>query len=154
MEIRIEVKGLDEAVSRLDRVSAGTQSRLRDAMRRAVEDIQERARKEHQFTTRNGDAERSIHGKTSFHKDSFEGVVGTTRLVTIYLHQGTRSHIIRNRYKRALRWTAGGQFVFAKRVRHPGTKKDPFIFNAAAHEKRQVISRFERAVRQAIGEAY
>ena len=154
MEIRIKVKGLDEAISRLDKVSAGTQLRLKDAMRTAVRDIQEQARKEHQFTTRTGEAERSIEGTTSFQKDSYSGTVGTTRLITIYLHQGTKRHLIRPKQKLALRWTAGGQFVFAKRVRHPGTKKDPFIFKAAAHEKRKVLSRFERAVRQAIGEAY
>lgn len=41
---------------------------------------------------------------------------------------------------------------FAKRVYHPGTKRDPFIFNAANANKRQIIGRFENAVRRVFEE--
>lgn len=154
MELNITIKGLDAVASRLDKVSADTQAKLKDAMKSSVGDIQERARKNHRYITRTGDAERSIKTRVSFARDDISGIVGTTRKITVYLHQGTKRHTIVPRRKMALRWTNGSQFIFAKRVRHPGTKKDPFIFNAVHSEQRRIISRFEKAVRQAIGEAY
>ena len=154
MELNITIKGLDAVASRLDKVSADTQTKFKDAMESSVGDIQERARKNHRYITRTGDAERSTKTSVSFVRDDISGIVGTTRKVTVYLQQGTKRHTIVPRRKIALRWTNGSQFIFAKRVRHPGTKKDPFIFNAVHGEQRRIISRFEKAVRQAIGEAY
>ncbi len=154
MELNITIKGLDAVASRLDKVSADTQTKLKDAMKSSVRDIQERARKNHRYITRTGEAERSIKTSVSFARDDISGIVGTTRKITVYLHQGTKRHTIVPRRKMALRWTTGSKFIFAKRVSHPGTKKDPFIFNAVHSEQRHVISRFEKAVQQAIGEAY
>ena len=56
----------------------------------SVRDIQERARSTHRFTTRTGEAERSIEAEVTGSGTSLQGTVGTTRLITIYLHQGTR----------------------------------------------------------------
>ena len=39
---------------------------------------------------------------------------------------GTRPHVIRPRRARALRFTVGGQTVFATRVNHPGTRPNDF----------------------------
>ena len=154
MELNITIKGLDAVASRLDKVSADTQTKLKDAMKSSVRDIQERARKNHRYITRTGEAERSIKTSVSFARDDISGIVGTTRKITVYLHLGTKRHTIVPRRKMALRWTTGSRFIFAKRVSHPGTKKDPFIFNAVHSEQRHVISRFEKAVQQAIGETY
>lgn len=46
------------------------------------------------------------------------------------VHQGARPHIIRPRYARALRFEIDGQVVFAKFVRHPGQRAQPFLVNA------------------------
>lgn len=146
--------GLEEAVSRLDRVSSKAQSKLRIALALSLRDVQEEARAKHRFTTRTGTAERSIETKTNYTTDDFSGTVGTTRDITVFLHQGTKAHVIRPRHKLALRWTNGGSFVFAKRVWHPAIKKDPFIFDAAKNQKGKIYSRFELAVRMAIEEAY
>lgn len=40
----------------------------------------------------------------------------------VYEHDGTPAHIIRARRKKSLRFIAGGQIVFRKQVRHPGTR--------------------------------
>lgn len=50
----------------------------------------------------------------------------------LFVHWGTRPHVIRPKNKRALRWSAGGKFAFAKRVNHPGYKGDPWVVRAAA----------------------
>jgi hypothetical protein len=48
------------------------------------------------------------------------------------VHDGTGPHIIRARKKKALRFQYHGQVVFAKSVRHPGTRGRPFLRRAAA----------------------
>lgn len=47
-----------------------------------------------------------------------------------YVNDGTRPHIIRPRRARALRFTVGGQVVYARVVRHPGTRANPFLDRA------------------------
>ena len=53
----------------------------------SVRDIQERARSTHRFTTRTGEAERSIEAEVTGSGTSLQGTVGTTRLITIYRAQ-------------------------------------------------------------------
>lgn len=48
----------------------------------------------------------------------------------LYVHEGTRPHLIRPKRAKALRFEVGGRVVFAKLVRHPGTKARPFLRNA------------------------
>lgn len=46
------------------------------------------------------------------------------------VHDGSRPHVIRPIYGRALRFTAGGQVVFARSVNHPGNAPHPFLDQA------------------------
>lgn len=48
----------------------------------------------------------------------------------VYVHDGTRAHIIRPRNARVLRFTVGGQVVYARVVHHPGTRPRPFLDRA------------------------
>lgn len=50
------------------------------------------------------------------------------------VHDGTRPHIIRPRTKQVLKFSVGGQVVFAKVVHHPGTRARPFLDRALAEE--------------------
>jgi hypothetical protein len=45
----------------------------------------------------------------------------------LYQSQGTRPHIIRPKYARALRFVVAGVVVYAQRVQHPGTRPDPYL---------------------------
>lgn len=47
-----------------------------------------------------------------------------------FVHDGTRPHIIRPRRAQALRFTVGSQVVYARVVRHPGTRARPFLDRA------------------------
>lgn len=142
----VSVSGVDAVESRMDSIHKNLRSRLEEAMAISVRDVQERACANHRFTTRTGEAERSIEAKVSGSGDSITGEVGTTRLITIYLHQGTKAHDIEPRSKKVLRWASGGKFVFAKRAHNPGIKKDPFIFNAADAESGNIRARFDAAM--------
>lgn len=58
-------------------------------------------------------------------------VVGSTHPIALIHHEGTRPHIIRPRYKQALRFpgaTGGGYgWIFSKWVAHPGTKPNRYL---------------------------
>ncbi|MFJ8301600.1 HK97 gp10 family phage protein [Streptomyces sp. NPDC094447] len=48
------------------------------------------------------------------------------------VNDGTRPHIIRPKRAKALKFTVGGKTVYAKVVRHPGTRGNPFLDKALA----------------------
>lgn len=50
----------------------------------------------------------------------------------IFVHWGTRPHIIRPKDKKALRFVpkGGNSFVFAQIVNHPGYRGDPYLLRA------------------------
>lgn len=62
------------------------------------------------------------------------------------VHDGTGPHIIRARRKRALRFTVGGQVVFARSVRHPGTRGRPWLMEAAEKVAAREGWKFQRTV--------
>lgn len=57
------------------------------------------------------------------------GVTATARYA-VFVHEGTRPHVIRPRQARALRFKIGGRIVFARSVNHPGQRAQPFLRNA------------------------
>jgi hypothetical protein len=72
--------------------------------------------------------------------------IGPTVDYAVMVEDGTRPHIIRPRNKRALRFRPGGsgRYVFAKFVRHPGTRPQPFMDRALV----ETAGRFGWRVRQ------
>lgn len=59
-----------------------------------------------------------------------QGVITCTHHAVRFVLDGTRPHIIVPRRAKALRFEAGGSVVFARRVRHPGTKANNFLGRA------------------------
>lgn len=49
---------------------------------------------------------------------------------TLIEHDGSPPHIIRARRKKALRFEVGGQVLFRKQVRHPGTRGTKYLQRA------------------------
>lgn len=46
------------------------------------------------------------------------------------VHDGSPPHTIRARRRKALRFTVGGETIFARSVRHPGAAPRPWLFKA------------------------
>lgn len=144
LHIRVDTSNVSEYLAKF---GSNLQRKTVEAMRISLRDVRERARKNHRFTTRTGDAERSIDASdVKVNGTSVSGEVGTTREITVYLHQGTKPHDILPRKKTVLRWNNGSEFIFARRVHHPGTKEDPFIFNAIDVEEPTIVSRFDHII--------
>lgn len=60
-----------------------------------------------------------------------EGKVEATVPYAVFVHEGTRPHVIRARNAKALHFQMHGRDVFCKSVHHPGTKPNPFMMRAA-----------------------
>lgn len=67
-----------------------------------------------------------------------------------FVSEGTRPHLIVARRKRALHFFVGGREVFTQRVRHPGTKPNPFWWLALSHAADQLRAATERAMQDAV----
>lgn len=56
-----------------------------------------------------------------------------------FIEFGTPPHIIKPTTKKALKFKSGKNIVFAKKVRHPGTRPQPFIRTAIATKLANII---------------
>ncbi len=131
--IRIEITGAEAIQTRfLDlpaRLEAGV---LRD-MAQIVYDTAQRGADAH---TKTGRLARSLyvreipHGRIIGH--NLEHAPHA-----LFVHWGTKPHVIERKHKKALRWPSGGDFAFAKRVNHPGYKGDAWLIRAADEAVRQ-----------------
>jgi hypothetical protein len=67
----------------------------------------------------------------------------------VFVQFGTRPHTIRPRRRKALRWAAGGRFIFAGRVDHPGYRGDAYLTLAATQALREFAAIVDQALKEA-----
>ena len=67
----------------------------------------------------------------------------------VFVNFGTRPHEIRPKNKKALRWPTPDGFRFAKWVKHPGYRGDPYIIKA----KDDALAQFDAIVRKSLQES-
>lgn len=79
-------------------------------------------------------------------RSQIKGTVYNTAKYSAAVHDGSPPHIIRARKKKALRFEIGGEVVFARSVRHPGTKGRPWLLEAAERTAASAGFRFQRTV--------
>jgi hypothetical protein len=95
--------------------------------------IKRSAQQRHRFKRKSGSLERSVKVDYKTMRRPGGGIhldKGVAPYAS-HVHQGTRPHIIRKKHAKALRWVGKGGFRFAKQVRHPGTRPDQFLYQAA-----------------------
>jgi hypothetical protein len=147
MKLKIKVD-TEKLVRAFEKAPDKTREKLRQAVKTTARDIKARASAEHRYTSRSGTLERE---GTAYRTDGLRATVfldSTAVPYGRYLHEGTKAHVIEPRNRRALRWTVGEEFAFAKRVRVSGIKPDPFLYNAAEKE----APAFERRLAAALDE--
>ena len=137
-------------VKAFEAVPDKTQEMVKRQLKMAARDIKEHAAEHHRYESRGGDLERR---GVIYRVNGSSAVIALNPNVpyAVFVHEGTKPHIIEPRNKRALRWVARGEFAFAKRVFHPGTEKDQFLYEAAENEMPKIQSRFENALESLLG---
>lgn len=152
MELGIRINK-DRALEALRRFPELLGKNARLATKMSLRDIRVGAQRDHRFITRGGFAEKSISDEVNSN-----GLGGKVFLDTgiahyaPYLHTGTRPFTIRPVHKQALRFVAGGQFVFARVVHHPGIRGDQFLFRSADRNEQKVVDNYNKAVERSIAE--
>lgn len=153
MQPSLRFEGLDRLVDAV-RVAPGAVREVLDvSVLEAGGLIASRAQLEHNFRTKSGMLERSVSVQQT---GPAQAVVFLDRNVAPYaamVHEGTRAHIIAPTRRKALRWSSRGAFFFARRVSHPGTKPDQFLYKAADKERGAVQARIQAGIDSAIQEA-
>jgi len=130
----VKVIGADRVIKRLQKLG---EEYPREFIARATHDLHERAVKKASPHTKTGRMEQNIAmrangltGEVYVENDGMETEAGVN--YAVFVHFGTRPHDIRPKNKKALRWVGHGDvFRFAKSVRHPGYRGDPFMYDAA-----------------------
>ena len=126
--------------------------RLRLALKESASEVQEEARRTHNFKSDTSTLERSV--KTKVSAEYYADVYLNEHIAEYgpYVHQGTKPHRIMFKRKKALRFLKGGRFIFAKSVHHPGTKADPFLYEALKNSRREINRIFKQYTENSIEE--
>lgn len=136
---------LEELVKAFEAAPEKVRQMVRVQMKMAARDIKEHAATHHRYKTRSGNMERS-GVETAVEDSRAEIFLSPAVPYGVFLHEGTKAHNIVPRSKKALRWVNGNEFIFAKKVRHPGIKADPFLYSAAEKELPKIEKRFQIAL--------
>lgn len=143
--LTISISGVGETTLRLHRYAEHFPRHL---IRRLTHDVHEAAVKKAAVHTRTGTMEHNIamrirgtRGEVYIEDDGMMvSWRGRPVNYSLFVHFGSRPHPIYPRRKKALRWSQGDIFRFAKKVDHPGYRGDPFMYNAA----REVFDRLNQ----------
>lgn len=153
MEINIKIDRIQELTKAFQQAPNVVQKQMNLALKKSLRDIVKTAKAKHNFTSRTGNLERAVDYKII---NDLTGVVFIDPAVAgygVFVHGGTKPHKIRPRRKKTLRWPIGGGFAFAAEVNHPGTKADPFLYEAAEFNQDSINAIFAQHVDRAIKEA-
>lgn len=136
--ISVEIKGVAELNARLASLAGTLQGKVLRDVAQAIYDSAEKGADAH---TKTG----ALFQSTYLRKDGDGYEIGHDARRAphaVFVHWGTKPHVIRPKDKKVLRWPAGGAFAFAGEVHHPGYKGDKWLERAAA----EAISQFDSIV--------
>lgn len=119
---------------------------INDAIQKSAYKIESEAKRE--APANSGKLRQLITTSLSFLK----GVVSANATYSIYVHEGTRAHIIVPVRKKALADRRKG-IIFGKRVNHPGTKANRFMIRAVKNSKETIQNCFNKALENTIRQA-
>jgi hypothetical protein len=169
MELSLSFTGADELLEAFARLPDLTGRNMRVAVKEGAVIVQKEARQTHRFRSRTGAVDRSVEVVGGGIAGGASALVFLNRSVTPvgeFIHGGTRPHVIRPRRRTMLRWASSGfsgpmipggvgrsGFAFSREIHHPGTKADPFLYQAADRKRGAVEQHIQRAIDRTIQES-
>ncbi len=142
IEFDFQVSGIKQVSKELNSIAGETQERLLRTVSQTAFDEAQTGADSHTVT---GRLARSLQIESG--KDQYKISHDLQHAPHApFVHWGTAPHLIRPKNKKALRWVSGNGFIFAKAVRHPGYKGDPWLIQALDYAK----DNFERLAQQVI----
>ncbi len=136
--VKISVKGIDKTIANLERYSKDLSTEMLVAV---TEDVYDNAKKNISKHSKTGRMENNLTQRVQKSKGTAQVFIADSGMMVqwrgrpinyaLFVHFGSRPHTIEPKKKKSLRWTSVGEFVFAKKVPHPGYRGDPFMVEAA-----------------------
>ncbi len=156
MSIKItpKIKAIKEYFKKLDG------DLQKEFLAHVVDSAREDSRKRASIHTKTGKMERNIDSKLHPQKLQGEifianqGMLKTWRRkrvnYAVFVHFPTKPHLItlKNSKWRASRWVEDDKFRFAKKVKHPGYKGDPFLYRGLADTFKKLDSIFNKVINE------
>jgi HK97 gp10 family phage protein len=124
---------VDELYAGAQRAEDALENNIPVALNLAADLVAAEAKSNHDYQDRtsiltNSIANAGVEG--SLKGGTLEATVGAGAKYGIFVEAGTRPHLIKPRFKKALRIPIEGGFAFVGAVQHPGTKAYLFLSNA------------------------
>ena len=142
--IKIDTSEIDKFVIDLKDTSENIRSDVQKVLKKSGFNIEARAKRN---ITNNGSV-KTGHLRRGVTTDigNMEVTVHTSNIKYARgVEEGTRSHIIRAKNKKALYWRGAKHPV--KSVRHPGSRAKPFLMPAFEKEKEVIIKDLEKVIK-------
>ena len=153
--VEITITGVDETIKKLKRIGsrATAQKVIAEATHYAHEETLKGASTHHRTGTLENNISMRVHPLEGRVEIEDRGMMvswkGRRVNYAAFVLFGARPHKIMPKNRKALRWTKGGAFAFAKSVQHPGYRGDDFIGRAAD----RTFERLEKIAERVIDEA-
>lgn len=138
VEIKIKIKNAAQLSAAFRKAPANMTKNASEAIRSTVMLIRQRAVTNAPVRT----SRLRSSAYTTF--APLQGEVGFTANYALFVHEGTKAHIIYPKSKKALFWKGASHPV--RRVNHPGSRANPFLRKAVDASERDIDKFFEAAV--------
>lgn len=138
VEIKIVIKNADQMRTAFRQAPALMTKNINTSIRKTIMFIREKSVSNAPAKT--GRLRSSAY--TSF--SPLQGEVGFLANYALFVHEGTKAHIIYPTSKKALFWKGASHPV--KRVNHPGTRANPFLRRAVDMGEQQIDKFFQQGV--------
>lgn len=136
---------LKNIVKTLKDVEVKTIAGFRTALKDTAEDMAKDAKSNvRRNSYKTGALHKSIN--TVYKKQGTEAIIQATANHASFVENGTRAHTIKAKSAKALAFNSGNKMVFAKSVKHPGTKAKPFMKPAFNKNIPNYIKRLEDVI--------
>lgn len=144
VELRVKIDGMAEIRKALEKAPEKTVAAVSKAVERSMTTVWSEALKEAPVNKQSGGGtlRQKIQGRML---TKLAAVVEAKAPYSVYVHEGTRPHLIVPVNKQALANRRTGQF-FGKVVHHPGTRPNPFLARAVKRSASKVQEFFREAI--------
>lgn len=152
MEIRFDVAGLLEG---LEQLAGELDSAAEQAMRTSLDLVAATAKElaPKGATSSLANSIQALPPRGSFSEGTLAGEVFAGAPYAMAHEEGARPHVIRAKFRKALRIPIEGGFRFRRAVNHPGNKPQPFMAPALERHAEDIAGEFGAAVELAIRKA-
>lgn len=144
MSVELQIRGLEQVEQMFRKAPQKMLTEIQSAINRSILIIERNAKRQAPVNKApgGGTLRQSIKARMTG-KATGEVEVGAS--YAIYVHEGTRPHIIRPVRRKALANVRTKQ-MFGRLVMHPGTKANPFLQRAIDDSEQAVNKEFEKII--------